>query len=222
MKKILVATFAMAVLSAAQAGAADMATPFYKAPPVRTQSWEGPYLGAHLGYDWGRTRVLDNGVLAEAGAPTDGIIGGGLVGYNWQRDRFVFGLEGDIGAANLKGTGTVALPPNAYAVDWAGNIRARVGYLVWPQTLFFVAGGFSFADFTFTHGGSSNSFTTVRPGWTVGGGIDQLILANLILRLEYLYADYGNKTYEVLPGDFYSAAFKSQTFRGAVIWKFAP
>ena len=55
--------------------------------------WSGPYLGAQLGYDWGRTRVLDNGVLTEPGARTNGALGGALAGYNWQNGLFVFGIE---------------------------------------------------------------------------------------------------------------------------------
>jgi outer membrane immunogenic protein len=224
MKKVLFASLVMAGSLSAPAFAADMSAPGYKAAPMVQQStWAGPYIGAHLGYDWGRTRVLDNGVLTESGARTNGVVGGGLIGYNFQSGPLVYGLEFDIGGADLSGNGVVFIPPaipNHYAVDWNGNLRARIGYLLWPQTLFFASGGFAFADFKFTHGPSGNSFSTVLPGWTVGGGIDHMFTPNFIVRLEYLYADYGNKTYQVLPADFYNAAFKTQTLRGALIWKF--
>src|ERR1700712_5612529 len=102
-------------LAGHSAFAADVAAPVYKAPPpVRAYDWSGPYIGGHLGYDWGRTRVLDNGVLTEPGAPTNGAVGGLLAGYRWQSGILVYGLEADIGAANLRGAGlpaVVAVPP---------------------------------------------------------------------------------------------------------------
>lgn len=212
-------------LTGHSAFAADVPAPVYKAPPpVRAYDWSGPYIGGHLGYDWGRTRVLDNGVLTEAGAPTNGVLGGLLAGYRWQRGAFVFGLEADIGAANLHGTGLPppAVLPNQYFVDWAGNLRGQFGFVILPNTLFFAAGGLALAAFTFQDGATGNRFGTVLPGWTIGAGIDHAFTPNFIARIEYLYADYGNKTYEIAPGDFYNAAFKAQTLRGALIWKFGP
>ena len=215
-------------LAGHSAFAADVAAPVYKAPPLaRAYDWSGPYIGGHLGYDWGRTRVLDNGVLTEPGAPTNGGVGGLLAGYRWQSGIFVYGLEADIGAANLRGTGLQPPPPpvvlpNQYFVDWAGNIRGQFGFIIFPNTLFFAAGGLALAGFTFQDGATGKRFGTVLPGWTIGAGIDHAFTQNFIARIEYLYADYGNKTYEIAPGDFYNAAFKAQTLRGALIWKFGP
>ncbi len=199
----------------------------FAAAPPPVPDWSGPYIGGHLGYDWGRTRVLDNGVLTEAGAPTNGVVGGFLAGYRWQKDNFVFGLEADIGAANLHGTGLPPPPPpivlpNQYFVDWTSYLRGQIGYIILPSTLIFASGGFSLAGFTFQDGGTGNNFGAVFPGWNVGGGIDHMFTPNFIARLEYIYADFGNKTYEVAPGDFYNAAFKAQTLRGALIWRFGP
>jgi outer membrane immunogenic protein len=36
----------------------------------------------------------------------NGVIGGGQIGYNWQRDRWVFGLEADIQGSGQKGSGS--------------------------------------------------------------------------------------------------------------------
>jgi outer membrane immunogenic protein len=35
----------------------------------------------------------------------NGVIGGGQAGYNWQRDKWVFGLEADIQASGQRGDG---------------------------------------------------------------------------------------------------------------------
>lgn len=217
-------------LFGATAIAADAPPPVYKMmKPQSATEWSGFYLGAHVGHAWGRTRVIDNGVLTEPGAATNGFIGGALAGYNWQRGAFVYGFEVDIGGAALRGKGegpppppppAVAPPVNQYVVGFTGDIRGRVGYIVFPDWLLFAAGGLAFSDFQFQHGETGQNFGTFFAGWTVGGGIEHMFTRNLIGRLEYLYADYGNKTYQIAPGDFYNAAFTMQTLRGALIWKF--
>ena len=81
-----------------------------KAPPlpaaVAPYNWSGLYVGGHLGHLWGRTHVEDNGEIAERNARTDGVVGGVMLGYNWQIQRLVFGLEGDFGWTNAHGVGT--------------------------------------------------------------------------------------------------------------------
>lgn len=227
MKASLVTVIVAAAVASGSARAADVAVPVYKAPPpARAYDWSGPYIGGHLGYDWGRTRVIDNGVLTETGAKTNGVVGGLLAGMNWQSGLFVYGLEADFGVAGIRGVGEIApapppVPPkNSYVVGMTGDIRGRLGYVILPGTLIFIAGGLAIAGFEFQHGASGQNFGTIFPGWTFGGGIDQMFMANLIGRIEYLYADYGNKTYQIAPGDYYNAAFRAQTLRGALIWKF--
>jgi outer membrane immunogenic protein len=231
MKNLCFGSVALIALAAAgSAIAADMPvrTPVYKAAPaaiMAAYNWSGFYAGGHLGYLWGSTRVLDNGVVTDANARTNGVVGGVLAGVNWQTGAFVYGLEGDFGWANVRGTGHAVTPvelPNEYKVKWTADVRARVGYTVAPMTLVFVAGGLALADFNFREGEDAAPTTpgAVFPGWTIGGGIDQAFTNNLIGRLEYLYADYGGKSYTLAPDDVYEAHFKGHTLRGAIIWKF--
>ncbi len=227
MKIRLLTGIAVAALFGAQAFAADVPLPVYKAAklPSPATDWSGFYAGVHAGYGWGRTRVLDNGVLTEPGARTNGALGGVLAGYSWQSGLFVFGLEADIAAAAIRGSGIpvpIVVPPNQYVVSPTGDIRGRFGYIIFPGTLIFVAGGVAFAGFEFQSGETGQNFGGIYTGGTIGGGIDQRFTQNLIGRIEYLYTDYGNKTYEIMPGDFYNAAFKTQTLRGALIWQFGP
>ncbi len=218
-----------AIVAAGLAASPALAAP---PPPVaNAYDWSGPYIGGFFGYDWGRTRVIDNGVLTESGARTNGALGGVLLGYNWQRGMFVFGLEGDVAGAAIRGSGlpgppppppAVATPPNQYVVNITGDIRALFGYTIFPGTLIFVSGGVAFAGFQFQNSETGINFGGVYTGGTVGGGIDQKFTQNLIGRIEYLYTDYGNKTYQTGPADFYNTAFKTQTLRGALIWQFGP
>jgi outer membrane immunogenic protein len=149
-------------------------------------NWSGFYVGGHLGYLWGRTHVDDNGVTTERNAPTEGIIGGVLAGYNWQIGAAVFGLEGDfawtrahgVGAGGSDGGGTggtegggtgstggtdpILIPvithgPNSYDVRWTSRVRGHVGY-AFDNWLVFAAGGFAAADVSFREGTITTTF----------------------------------------------------------------
>src|SRR5258708_997349 len=98
------------IVSSGAADAADLAArPYTKAaPPIvaAVYDWTGFYVGANLGWSFGRARTD----VTVAGAPfastsqrMDGILGGLQAGYNWQSGRAVFGLETDIQATAQKG-----------------------------------------------------------------------------------------------------------------------
>jgi len=204
------------------AQAADLPTAAPVAPPP-SLSWSGPYVGVDLGYMWGSTSVNDTGVVTETGAPTDGIIGGVLAGYNWQIDDvWVAGIEADVSLANVHGTGVAAAaPPNSYDLNWAANLRGRIGYLIIPDTLLYAAGGLALTDLRFTEGSSPtpNNLGVTRAGWTIGAGIEHAFSDQLTGRLEYLYADYGSVTYGT-PADFYTIGFTANVVRAGLSWKF--
>jgi outer membrane immunogenic protein len=238
--------FSLAAALVAQAAslpaiAADLSRPsapvYTKAQPIVAAGydWSGFYAGAHVGYDWGRAHVVDNGVLTESGVPMNGAVGGLLAGINWQSGSLVYGLEGDFGISGLRGHGDSPPPPpppppapppppppipNQYDVNVSGNLRGRIGVAVLPSTLIYAAGGLALAEFKFREHGGPIQNSEVLTGWTIGGGIDQAFTKNLIGRVEYLYADYGNKDFTVVPGDVYNIGFKTQTVRGALMWKF--
>src|SRR3954471_12117273 len=118
MKKIIVATvLAGGLVGSASAFAADLAIAKpvpAKAPPTVASpvyDWSGFYAGLHVGHDWGRAHVIDNGVLTEDAVPMNGAIGGLLAGINWQTGTFVYGLEGDFGISGLRGHGGILPPP---------------------------------------------------------------------------------------------------------------
>jgi outer membrane immunogenic protein len=105
-------------------------------------------------------------------------------------------------------------------VDLSGNIRARVGVAVMPSTLIYAAGGFALTQFKFRENSGPIQNKELLMGWTIGGGVEQAFTKNLIGRVEYLYADYGQKNFAVAPGDIYNIGFKAQVVRGALVWKF--
>lgn len=224
--KHLIAVLGAAVSVAAGgslAHAADlpmMAAPIASVP--QQSSWTGPYIGADLGYMFGSTAFTDAGVVIETGAATDGFIGGIYGGYNWQiDDSWVAGIEGDVSLASVHGNGGVVVPPstpNSYDLNWAANIRGRIGFLIMPDTLLYGAGGVAFTDLRFTEGSSLDA-GVVRTGWTIGAGIEHAFTDQIFGRVEYLYADYGNVTYGP-PKDAYIVGFKASTVRAGLSLKF--
>jgi opacity protein-like surface antigen len=114
------------------ANAADMAVKAPPAAPVSTYNWTGLYLGVQAGYDWGSSVQF----FTNAGAGTTnrynirGGEGGGTLGYNWQIQQWVLGIETDFSDSHINGTtGTTATygcgTVCATTVDDFGTLRGR-------------------------------------------------------------------------------------------------
>ena len=209
--------------------AADLPAPIYRKAPVVVDpgyDWTGFYLGGNLGYSWGRssdTSSLTNGVgttlFSSSGSTNlDGIVGGGQIGYNWQVQNWVWGLEADIQGTDEKGSRSytcgvaVCTPPVGgflalvipgpavpvtlnQKIDWFGTVRGRVGILATPQVLFYATGGLAYGEVATnaTIGAALSPFsaTDTKAGYTVGAGIEGAIGGNWTAKLEYLYVDLG-------------------------------
>jgi outer membrane immunogenic protein len=192
---------AFAVLAtAATANAADLGP--YRSPsrssslpPVEYSqpfSWSGLYLGVQLGYANGNT-TADSGPSGGFNQAYDykssGWLGGGHVGYNFQRGNLVYGVEADLEKSGQKGPGVGSLGSyHATDVDWQGSLRGRLG-LAYDRTLFYGTAGWAFGDVKTNKGFAS--YSDVRNGWTAGVGVEHMLTTNLSARLEYRYTDFG-------------------------------
>lgn len=202
-----------AILMASSAIAADVEAP---AP----YDWSGLYLGLHAGYLWGDVDVEEEGEPGGGGGDIDGFVGGALAGFNYQLDPLVLGIEGDFGFTDVDGDGVVALEPDySYELNWNAHIRARAGFAL-DRALIFVAGGLAIADLDIDQEGGDVPGGSYY-GFSIGGGIDYAFTDELIGRIEYLHDDFGTKDYEEDDED-YSADLKTDTVRGALIYKFMP
>ncbi|XUM20970.1 outer membrane protein [Bradyrhizobium oligotrophicum S58] len=207
MKKLLVITTALVGIAAAtSASAADMAArPYTKAPPMVAQilSWSGLYAGIQGGGGWGTSketflgRFNAPGFLGTQNYNTNGGFVGGVLGYNWQVDNVVFGLEGDYHWADINGRSAVinAGVGDTYFTKLSsfGDIKGRLGYAVGPA-LFFVSGGAAVGQLQHRYDGvPGNVFsqTTTRWGYTVGAGAEYMFAPNWSAKLEYNYLDFG-------------------------------
>jgi outer membrane immunogenic protein len=142
-----------------------------KAPPPPVYSWTGFYVGGNIGYGWGnpKTDTPGSGNISTTvpGLPpnnyvfagtdtqkTDGVIGGGEFGYNYQYSpKWLIGFEANIQGSDQRKSSALAnlisgplcvvaagsvcvgtTPLNGAAVtgydakiDWFGTVRGRIG-----------------------------------------------------------------------------------------------
>jgi outer membrane immunogenic protein len=203
MRSVLLSSLAIVAFAGA-AVAADLpsskSAPAYYAPaPVFT--WTGFYVGVEGGADFLSTKGLGFG-----SSQTAGLIGG-VVGYNYQINQFVVGLEANGGGVLGGGQTSVnATAFNPYGLTRSNNgyyadVRGRVGY-AYDRALFYAAGGVAFGDVRTTY---SNALIAApigvnsnRTGYTIGAGVDYAFTPNWIGRVEYRYTDLGRNTYNAV------------------------
>ena|SRR3974390_883596 len=132
-------------------------------------------------------------------------VGGAQAGYNWQRGSFVYGMETDISAANLKSEMNTVIPTSFFfsptaitnaKIDWYGTLRGRLGAAQGP-VLFYGTGGLAYGNVDLNSSVSANPLflnsqaSSVRTGWVLGGGMEYMWRPNWILNLGYQYVDLG-------------------------------
>ncbi|MDE2330272.1 MAG: porin family protein [Bradyrhizobium sp.] len=228
--KLVVAVLA-GLFGTASALAADLPARVYTKAPVMVDpgyNWSGFYIGGNIGYSWGRssdTSTFTNGAgttlfTSTGSSDLDGVVGGGQIGYNWQIQNWVWGLEADIQGTDEHGnrdftcptgvcTASTLAPGFALAflipgsaipvsmeqkIDWFGTVRGRVGALISPRVLLYATGGLAYGGVNTNETIATItgfSNTDVRVGYTVGAGIEGAIGGNWTAKLEYLYVDLG-------------------------------
>src|SRR5215813_14494593 len=146
----VLAGFSLSV-TAASADGSTSGSPAYELPSI----WRGIYGGLHLGH-------------ADADRD-DGLVGGVQLGYNWQAQQIVYGVEGDI---SLSG---------AHSIDWLASLRGRLGYLIQPRVLVYGTAGLGLVN-----GGTTDT------GFVYGLGVEGKITRSMSARVEYLAYDTDN------------------------------
>src|SRR5258708_24887441 len=114
-RSVLAAAIGFLALASHAAAAADL-VPYSQSTAARGTFWQGPYLGANLGYQWGSVR--------NAGNDPSGVAGGIQGGYNWQVGQFVFGGETDLQMSDADDR----FAGWKFSNPWFGTLRARAGY----------------------------------------------------------------------------------------------
>ena len=198
------------------ANAADIArrqamptkAPEYYAP----YNWTGFYVGINGGGGWGRS---DFSVPFPTGSfDTSGGLVGGTVGYNWQVNQVVFGIEGDIDWSDIRGSAVCGVTTCETRNDWLGTLRGRLGYS-FDRFMPYVTGGLAVGDIKTSIAGVGDARDT-KAGWTVGGGLEAAIVGPWTAKIEYLYVDLGRGG-SVLGSD---AKFNTNLVRAGVNYRF--
>jgi outer membrane immunogenic protein len=218
------------------ASAADLpARTYTKAPAPVVEpgyNWSGFYIGGNVGGAWGRSdfdfqpfggwfpeNVTQLSADGAARVNSSNVSGGVQAGYNWQINRVVVGLEGDIQYIGLRKTntftqnGTFATLTTPYVFtetaksDWLATVRGRIGFTA-DHVLFYGTGGLAIADSrssdilafpTLAAATSTGSRSDTLFGWTAGGGIEWAFAPNWSVKGEYLYAQFDRKTTAMTP-----------------------
>jgi outer membrane immunogenic protein len=242
---LLAAAFSLGFVQAASAADMPAKAPFYKAPPAAAINWTGFYINGGFGYGvWSAdtTTQLGGGPCIvcvnqeQGGKGWLGVIG---LGYDYQfAPSFLAGVFGDYNFSSLKGSiqdpGPIVEGDIKQTSAWA--VGGRLGWLVTPNFLAYVDGGYSSAHFSGTNlvttfAGAPNGFSTSdfdAHGWFVGGGTETTMNGFLgvfgpgwFWRNEYRYASYSNQTVPELGNAPFGINFKPvvQTVTSQLIYK---
>lgn len=233
-RRILLASAGLTAL-AGTAFAADLPPP--PPPPPPPPLWTGFYIGVNAGYEWAASH--DNSILTaplftdglgvvpqlaalgNASLPlnTNGFIGGGQIGYNYQfGSSWLAGIEADIdGIAGANRSQTFGLTQTVVGVPvtsdlyaqeslrYLGTVRGRIGFLATPTFLIYGSGGLAYGGVSATAtvfqsgtngfvGFGGGRISNAQVGWTAGGGVEWMFLPNWSAKVEYLYYDLGTVT----------------------------
>jgi outer membrane immunogenic protein len=218
MKKFLLALTAVAAMTGS-ASAADLAArPYTKAPPpvAPAYNWTGFYIfgGGGGGLSASDQHIQDTATgtpltidQRQGGSGWFGTVG---LGYDWQfNSTWVAGVFADGQFGSIRATiqdpifgitGTQKLEDS-----WAAGVR--LGWLVAPNVLSYVNGGYSGAhfgqtNFLFLNGDPAGAHLASynRNGWFVGGGVENSLnifgfaAPGWFMKTEYRAAFYDRKT----------------------------
>ena len=213
MKKFLLSSVALLALSmAAPASAADMPVkaPPPPAPMIPIYDWTGFYIGADGG--WAQSHncvdfVTVVGTVASGCRDRSGGVLGGQIGYRWQANQFVFGLEAQGDWADLSNARVSLFNPTlttAVKTESIGLFTAQLGW-AWNASLLYVKGGAAvtsnhFEIFETGTGIGLVSASNTRWGGALGVGWEYGFAPNWSVGAEYdhLWMGHANNSFSVV------------------------
>jgi len=200
------------ILLSGIASAADMPVKAVQ-KAFQATAWEGFYVGGHVGYGFGVSSLgqsASSASVVQGGFSSDlsssrGITGGVLAGYNHMLSRrWLVGLEGDLSWSDIQFRAVTQAA--MFGVDSTTRFearmsyaaRARLGFLLSPETLLFASAGWVRTKYRYTlespQDSISDSASQWINGWQVGAGVETNLPGAWGVRLEYLHAFYDRST----------------------------
>jgi len=183
-KAVFAIAFAALSLFSGVTAAADLVPYGNRARGV--YSWQGPYVGVNLGYQFG-------GVSNSPTNPS-GVMGGVQAGYNAQFNQFVFGGETDLQLTDADDR----FAPWKFSNPWFGTLRARAGVTM-SNVMFYGTIGLAYGTLKMQSTLTNVSESHTSAGWAGGAGMEIALWGNWTARAEYLYVDLSGSSY-VLDG----------------------
>ncbi|HEV2045278.1 MAG TPA: outer membrane beta-barrel protein [Chthoniobacterales bacterium] len=201
------------------------------APAPACFNWSGFYVGGFGGYKFsnvdlnldlsgGWNNIPGSRDLFESEGSRDldnsGGEAGGLIGYNFQWNCWVLGLEADGGylwARDSRDSGTLVPPDdiglvhirNAFQTHYLFTVAPRIGYAL-GRWLPYVTGGLAVGDLELEQridfigdgpgSGEGGRKTQTNVGWMVGGGLQYALTDHWSLRAQYQYIDLGDINFD--------------------------
>jgi len=193
-----------AFLVAGSANALDGAAPRAPLPEEiapAPYNWTGPFFGVSIGVATGTSQqTASTGDITPSFDLTGGVFGFAL-GYNWQANKLLFGIDTDMSLSTKQGTTAYFGAPAGFTAEtserWLATYRARVGYVL-SSWMIYITGGGANADVKITAtepGAGIASQSKLRSGWTAGVGVEAARIHSFTLKAEYLYVDFANTDY---------------------------
>jgi len=131
---------------------------------------------------------------AAGSANISGPAGGAHIGYNFQANRVVGGVEGDVTFGSIR---SGSLGSTSFSQNFLSSARVKGGY-VFGNLLGYGTIGWAYSTTEFKGYGDSSSQTI--KGLVFGAGVEYPITRNVSIRGELLRYDFGSATY-VIPGE---------------------
>jgi outer membrane immunogenic protein len=226
MKRFLLAGVALAALTGT-VSAADLprrVETYTKAPAYvepAAYNWTGWYVGINGGGAIGRSSY--SGTPSTGSFDVSGGLGGLTMGYNWQAANIVYGIEGDIDYADIRGSAACGASSCQTTNEWLGTLRGRIGYTGFGSgnVMPYITGGLAVGDVHARVPGIGGR-TETQTGYTVGGGIEYALSQNWTAKAEYLFVDLGKFDCGIacggIPPD--RVDFQSHIVRAGINYKF--
>ncbi len=170
-------------------------------------AWDGFYAGAQAGYGWANAnwRFINEDAFFIFGSPllsdrfrvnANGFLGGANLGYNFEYEDWIAGLEFGINGTNMNGRRISPFFPLTdtfkTSMKWYSTLKARLGH-AHDDWLLFINGGWAGAQVdlqlqrliltnTFLRANLKNQWSN---GWTFGGGLEYRINESFSLGITY-------------------------------------
>lgn len=171
--------------------ATAFAAPFASA--ATAAPFDGPYVGAQVGWQSEKMRDVKSSFgTVPVNDTKQSVSGGVFAGYDKTiNGRFVVGAEAGLDFAS-DDTVTSNVAGTSYSVDpkYSFDLTARTGFLVNPQTLLYVRGGYTNARVrtTITGPAGVQAASDNQDGWLAGAGVERQVAQNVSARVEYRYS----------------------------------